>query len=25
QRYGLDAAAIQALKKLEQLVEKSLH
>ncbi|EDR2328984.1 DUF302 domain-containing protein [Salmonella enterica] len=25
QRYGLDAAAIQTLKKLEQLVEKSLH
>ncbi|AIE08486.1 DUF302 domain-containing protein [Salmonella enterica subsp. enterica serovar Infantis] len=25
QRYGLDAADIQALKKLEQLVEKSLH
>lgn len=25
QRYGLDAAAIQALKKLEKLVEKSIH
>ncbi|EKS5665789.1 DUF302 domain-containing protein [Salmonella enterica] len=25
QRYGLDATAIQALKKLEQLVEKSIH
>lgn len=25
QRYGIDAAAIQALKKLEQLVEKSIH
>ncbi|HAU3239970.1 TPA: DUF302 domain-containing protein [Salmonella enterica subsp. diarizonae serovar 50:k:z35] len=25
QRYGLDTAAIQALKKLEQLVEKSIH
>ncbi|MFP5704872.1 DUF302 domain-containing protein, partial [Salmonella sp. 741265101_HBA] len=25
QRYGLDAADIQTLKKLEQLVEKSLH
>lgn len=25
QRYGLDAAAIQALKKLELLVEKSIH